>query len=410
MSSQSFFDGNTQSKDAVGKRVLIIVENLTVPLDRRVWQEARSLRDAGYVVSVICPVGGDYQDRYEVLENIHIFRHTLPTEADTAFGYLVEYTAALFWEFRLAFKVLRKPGFDVIQACNPPDLIFIVGLFFKIFFRKKFIFDHHDINPELYEAKFGKRGFFWRLLLFFERLTFKAADASIATNQTFKDIAVKRGGMDTEKVFIVRSTPDASRFKRPLHEVERAESNTFMVGYVGIIGRQDGVDLLIHAIHHLVIDLGLDFVRCKIVGSGTEVDGLKQLSTSLGLSDHIEFTGFLSGDDLLQALSSFDAGVIPDPKNVYNDKISMNKVFEYMAMGVPFVQFDLIEGRRAAANAALYAKNNEPTELAAKLKKLIEEPELLEQLVENGRIRSSTMFKWADDQKALLSAYEAALA
>ncbi|MEL7304115.1 MAG: glycosyltransferase, partial [Pseudomonadota bacterium] len=186
-------------------RTLIIVENLTLPLDRRVWQEATALRDAGHTVSVICPKGGPYRASYECLDGIHIFRHPMPLEADGALGYVVEYSAALFWEFVLSIRVAMKVGFDTVQACNPPDLIFIVAAFWKYLFGKPFIFDHHDINPELFEAKFGKRGAFHKLLKVFERMTFAMADASIATNATFRDIAIQRGGMDPDRVFIVHS-------------------------------------------------------------------------------------------------------------------------------------------------------------------------------------------------------------
>ena len=187
--------------------VLIVVENLTVPLDRRVWQEARSLKSAGYKVSVVCPKGGAYSASYEQLEGIHIFRHPMPFEGDTPLGYALEYAWALAWEFALSVRAYFKVGFDVVQACNPPDLIFVVGGFWKYLFGKKFIFDHHDINPELYEAKFQRRGFFHKMLKVFERLTFQVADTSIATNETFKSIAVERGGMSPEDVFIVRSIP-----------------------------------------------------------------------------------------------------------------------------------------------------------------------------------------------------------
>ena len=194
--------------------VLIIVENLTVPLDRRVWQEARTLRDAGYTVSVVCPKGGQYTKPYELLEDIHVFRHPLPIEADGALGYALEYSWALAWEMALSIRAYFKVGFDVVQACNPPDLIFLVAGVWKYLFGKPFVFDHHDINPELFEAKFGRRGFFHKLMLRLERMTFRTCDVSIATNETFKEIAVRRGGMDEDRVFIVRSIPDLSRFRR----------------------------------------------------------------------------------------------------------------------------------------------------------------------------------------------------
>ncbi|MGE0856831.1 MAG: glycosyltransferase family 4 protein, partial [Hyphomicrobiaceae bacterium] len=367
--------------------VLIIVENLTVPLDRRVWQEARTLRDAGYIVSVICPVGGRYTASYELLEGIHVFRHPLPFEADGPLGYAFEYGSALFWEFVLSVKAYFKVGFDCVQACNPPDLIFLIAGFWKYAFGKPFVFDHHDINPELFEAKFGRRGGFHKLLGMLERWTFRTADVSIATNETFKSIAVERGGMSPDRVFIVRSIPDVSRFRRvePSPTLRAGKKN--MLGYVGIMGAQDGVDLLVEAVADLVVRRGRDDVGCLIIGSGTELPHLQRLAAERGVGDAITFTGFLSGEPLLSALSSVDIGVIPDPKNAYNDKISMNKAFEYMTLGIPFVQFDLMEGRKIAGDAALYAQDNSPASLADQIVRLMDEPALAERQAAEGRAR-----------------------
>jgi glycosyltransferase involved in cell wall biosynthesis len=390
--------------------ILIIVENLTVPLDRRVWQEARALREAGYTVSVVCPKGGKYTAPYEVLEGIHIFRHPLPIEADGALGYALEYSWALAWEFALSVKAYFKVGFDVVQACNPPDLLFLIAGFWKYLFGKAFVFDHHDINPELYEAKFNKRGRFHTLLLWLEKLTFKTADVSIATNETFKEIAVRRGGMPSDRVFIVRSVPDLTRFKRVAPNTGLKNDRKFLAGYVGIMGAQDGVDLLIEAMDELVNVQGRRDVQCAIVGSGTELPNLQRMTKARGLEDYITFTGFLSGEPLLQAYSAFDIGVIPDPKNTYNDKISMNKVFEYMCLGIPFVSFDLIEGRKASGDAALYAGDNDPKVLALQMRRLFDDPDLRGALSEEGLARAKALLKWENERSRLLSAYEMALA
>ena len=394
-------------RDRLG--VLIIVENLTVPLDRRVWQEARSLKDAGYEVSVVCPKGGAYRDSYELLEGIHVFRHPMPFEGDTAPGYAAEYAWALAWEFALSIRAYFKVGFDVVQACNPPDLIFVVGGFWKYLFGKKFIFDHHDINPELFEAKFQKRGLFHKLLKVFERLTFKVADTSIATNGTFKSIAVERGGMSADDVFIVRSIPDLSRFKRTKPNVSLRNGRTHVVGYVGIMGAQDGVDLLISAMADLVHRHKRDDVQCVIVGSGTELEALKSQRDSLRLQNYITFTGFQSGASLLSSLSTFDIGVIPDPKNVYNDKISMNKVFEYMSLGIPFVQFDLMEGRKIAGEASLYAANNDPRSLSKTMVQLFDNEPLRAELAEVGKDRAKRLLCWDTERSRLLACYDRAL-
>lgn len=389
--------------------VLIIVENLTVPLDRRVWQEATTLRDAGYTVSVVCPKGARYTAAYELLDGIHVFRHPLPLEADGAIGYAIEYSWALFWEFLLAWRAYFKVGFSVIQACNPPDTIFLISGLFKVLLGIPFVFDHHDINPELYEAKFGRRGFFHRLLLTLERWTFRTADVSIATNETFKRIAVERGGMDPDRVFVVRSIPDVSRFRRMAPREDLKNGREHLVGYVGIMGAQDGVDLLIDAMDHLVNWLGRRDVQCLIVGSGTALEGLRTQVSRLGLEDYVTFTGFLSGQPLLRALSTVDIGVIPDPKNGYNDKISMNKVFEYMSLGIPFVQFDLFEGRKIAGDAALYAEGNSPVSLAGEMARLIDDAALRSRLALTGRDRAKALLRWETERAQLLAAYETAL-
>ena len=386
--------------------ILMIVENLTVPIDRRVWQEATTLRDSGYTVSIICPKGAQYTKSYELLDGIHVFRHPLPIEADGALGYALEYSWALVWEFVLSIRVYFKVGFDCVQACNPPDLIFIIGAFWKYLFGKPFLFDHHDINPELYEAKFGKRGAFHRLLLKLERWTFNTADASIATNETFKSIAVDRGGMDPDKVFVVRSIPDLSRFKRIDPEARLRNGRRNVIGYVGIMGAQDGVDLLVAGMADLVNAQGRRDTQCVIVGSGTELDRLKGMVAAHGLEDYVTFTGFLSGKPLLQAFSTFDIGVIPDPKNGYNDKISMNKVFEYMSLGIPFVQFDLDEGMMVAGEAALVARNNSPQELAGQMARLLDDEALRARLSHTGKARAKALLRWETERAQLLAAYE----
>ena len=270
------------------------------------------------------------------------------------------------------------------------------------------MFDHHDINPELFEAKFNRRGPFHKLLLALERLTFRTADVSISTNETFKEIAVDRGGMDPDRVVVVRSIPDLSRFQRTEPDAALRNGRRHLIGYVGIMGAQDGVDLLIEAMAALVHGGGRRDVQCAIVGSGTEMAKLQRLTKELALEDYVTFTGFRSGPELLSALSAFDIGVIPDPKNVYNDKISMNKHFEYMTLGIPFVQFRLTEGARIAGGASLYAEDNSPADLAANMARLIDDEALREQLAAEGRERARELLRWDRERSRLLAAYEMA--
>lgn len=385
--------------------VLIIVENLPVPPDRRVWQEATALKEAGYVVSVICPKGKGYIATYEKIDGVHIYRHSLPLEGSTAIGYLVEYSFALFWWLALSLKVLGRHGFDVIHACNPPDLIFLVGQFYKILLGKKFVFDHHDICPELYEAKTGRRGFFHKLLLYLERGTFACADASLATNDTFKKIAVDRGGMTPDRVWVVRSYPDLAHFRRVTPDLSLRNGRTYLVGYVGVIAKQDGVDCLLRAMHRIVYEDGREDVQCLIIGDGPEHANLFTLAKTLDLQDFVSFVGYLSGDDLLRHLSSIDLGVIPDPCNAYNDKISMNKVFEYMAFGIPFVQFDLTESRRTAGDAGLIVRDHSATGLADAILELLDDPGKRQTMSAYGAARAKSEFQWESEKRNLLAAY-----
>ncbi|MEP2735560.1 MAG: glycosyltransferase family 4 protein [Erythrobacter sp.] len=334
--------------------MLIVVENLPLPFDRRVWQEARTLKAAGAHVAIICPTGKGFEKRREVIEGIEIYRHPLPIEADGALGFALEYGAALFWETWLAWRIFFKRRFDVIQGCNPPDLIFLVALPFKLF-GVRYIFDHHDINPELYEAKFGRRGFFWRLMGWLETLTFKAANVSIATNNSYKEIAVTRGGMDPERVHVVRSGPDLSKLKPVPAVAEWKNGRAHLVGYVGVMGEQEGIDLLIDAVEHIVRQMQRDDIQFCLVGGGPSLAALQKLTEQRGLSNHITFTGRAPDRTLFEVLSTMDIGVNPDRVNAMNDKSTMNKIMEYMAPicdRLPFAQYDNVGGSCAAISTA----------------------------------------------------------
>jgi glycosyltransferase involved in cell wall biosynthesis len=396
-------------KNPKQRSVLIIVENLPVPFDRRVWQEATALKQAGYGVSVICPKGKGQNLSEETIDGIHVYRHSLPFEAEGGLGYLVEYSFALFWEFWLSMKVLRHHGFDVIHACNPPDLIYLIAVFHKVVFGKKFIFDQHDLNPELYELKFSKRGFFHKLLCHFERRTFHWADASIATNQTFKQIAIDRGGMAPDKVWIVKSYPDLERFKRVDALPELHGDFKHLIGYVGIIANQDGVDLLVKAMSHIVKTYDRHDCGCVIIGDGPAYESLRILAKELAVERYVKFTGYLRGQELLSHLSSLDIGVIPDPSNPCNDKLSMNKVFEYMALGLPFVQFNLPQSSSEAADAAFVARECSFEALAEVIIKLVDDPAARKRMSAYGIERANREFQWVNEKTSLLSAYSQVL-
>lgn len=387
-----------------GRRILIIVENLPLPFDRRVWHELRTLTAAGATVSVICPTGKGYEKHYEEIDGVHIYRHPLPLDAKGASGYLLEYGAALWHEMRLALKIRRRHGFDTVQACNPPDLMFLIALPFKLF-GARFIFDHHDINPELYEAKFGRRGFFWKLMVLFEKLTFRSADVVISTNNSYREIAMTRGGVKAEDVFVVRSGPDLSRLKTMEPDPKWKNGRDHMVGYVGVMGDQEGIDLLLEAARELVFDRGRN-IQFVLVGGGPALSDLQSQAESLGLSEHVTFTGRAPDDELFSVLSSADICVNPDRVNPMNDKSTMNKILEYMAFSKPIVQFEVTEGRYSAAEASLYAKANDTSDMADKIASLLDDPARCAEMGETGRKRVEQDLNWDQQVDTLISAYQ----
>jgi glycosyltransferase involved in cell wall biosynthesis len=385
---------------------LILVENLPSPFDRRVWQEACALRDAGYLVSIICPTGKGYEKKFEAIDGIHVYRYNLPVEASGAVGYAVEYAVALAWSFALAWRVLFTRGFDVIHACNPPDLFFLIGGFFKLF-GKKFLFDHHDLNPELYDAKFGRRDFFHRLMLKLEYWTFRTADVSIATNESYRRIAIGRGRMPAERVFVVRSGPSLGRLKILPRDERFKRGRRYLVGYVGVMGTQEGINYLLRAARHVVIELGRSDVHFGLVGGGTSLEEMKALAAELGIADFVTFTGRVPDGELLAMLNTADICVNPDIANEMNDKSTMNKIMEYMALGKPIVQFDLAEGRYSAQRASLYARRNDALDLAAKIVELLDDPVKRAEMDEFGRRRVENELEWQHEVPNLLAAYEA---
>lgn len=389
----------------LGKRILIIVENLPVPFDKRVWNEALALTEAGCKVLVISPKGKGCWKSYEKLQEVSIYRHPLPPEGNNVFGYLREYIAAFSQELILTFKVFLNGGFDVIHACNPPDNLFLIGLIFKSF-GKKFVFDHHDINPELFLAKFKKKGILYKIILLLERLTFMTADISIATNDSYREIAIKRGKMKPHRVFVVRSGPDLDKFS-PIDPIERLkEGRQHVVCYHGVIGKQEGLDYLLKAAQYIRDDKGRKDILFVIMGDGPEFKNTKKYSKKLGLDDTVRFTGRIPDKELIEYLSTCDVCVNPDTANEMNDKSTMNKIMEYMALGKPIVQFDLKEGRFSAQEASLYARKDNEIDMAEKILELLDDPEKRKKMGEFGRKRIEDKLAWKYSKKTLLAAYK----
>jgi len=399
--------GDTRSIERVRKygRVLIIVENLPCPFDRRVWQEARTLAAAGYQVSIICPKAPGYEEGFVQIDGIDIHRHRLPTEADGVLGYALEYSVALAMEFWLSLKVLFGRGFDIIHACNPPDTIFLLGGFYKLF-GKKFLFDHHDINPELYEAKFGKRGLGRRLLIALERMSFSTADMVISTNESYRQIAIDRGGKNPEDVFVVRSGPDLSRIRQVPANPALRKGRQYLVGYVGVMGKQEGIDLLLQAVQLIVHHLKRTDIQFGLVGGGTELPAMRELAKQLGVAEYVTFTGRAPDAELLEMLNTADICVNPDRANEMNDRSTMNKIMEYMALGKPVVQFDLTEGRVSAGDASWYARPNDVADLAQKMVSLLGDELQRRRMGAIGRDRIEHVLSWQHEAPRLLGAYE----
>ncbi|MGY1522352.1 glycosyltransferase family 4 protein [Streptomyces sp. MN3] len=396
-----------EPKGARCRRALILVENLSVPFDRRVWQECRTLRDAGWEVDVICPQGTKRDTEPEaVIDGVRIHRYPLRAATGGPAGYLKEYGAALWHTARLA----RKVGpVDVVHACNPPDLLFLPALRLK---RQgaTFVFDQHDLVPELYLSRFGRgKDLLYRGVCALERATYRAADVVLATNESYKDVAVRRGGRRPEDVFVVRSAPDTERFHPVDPEPELKRGKPHLLCYLGVMGPQDGVDYALRALAKLRDEVGRTDWHAVFVGAGDTFDAMVELSRELGLDGQVEFTGRVPDADLVRWLSTADVCLSPDPCNPLNDVSTMNKVLEYMVMGRPIVSFDLKEARVSAGEAAVYAKGDDEGEFAALIARLLDDPEQRSRMGKSGQERINGPLAWRNSQAALLAAYEAAV-
>jgi glycosyltransferase involved in cell wall biosynthesis len=383
---------------------VIVVENLPVPFDRRVWQEAQALHADGWRVSVICPRTSRHPLAYEEINGIAVYRHSLPFEARGRLGFVFEYMAALFHEFRLLIRVHRERGFDVIQICNPPDLLFLAAAPWKLL-GKKVVFDHHDICPELFAAKFGKTIVLRRLMLMLEWATFKVADIVVSTNESFREIAMRRGRKKPSDVVTVYSIPAKAMMRRTQPRPDVRAKASCILGYLGIIGDQDGVDHLVRMLSHLVHEHRCPDVHAVVVGDGPALASVRELASSLEMDRHLTFTGYLSGDELLTYLSSFDIGIVPDPPTEYNDKISMNKIFEYSALGIPSVAYPLAETKRLLGEAAIYSKDDTIPGLADACIQLIRDPDERARRGRHAGELAERKFNWATEASKYAAAY-----
>ena len=391
------------------RRVLIVVENLPVPFDRRVWLEATTLARHGYRVSVICPKAKGFNRTHEVIEDVDVFRYPIPFEARGALGFAAEFA----WCFALTSVLslwiqLCGRGFDILHACNPPDTFWLLGRFWQLFGRR-FIYDHHDLCPEMFAVKFGQAdGALYRGLLWLERQSMQAADIVITTNQSHKSIAVARGGRSPEDVVVVRSGPDLGRFHRfPVDAAYRRGKRHLLV-YLGEICEQDGVDHMVRALKALRERYGRDDFQAVFVGGGPHQQAIKAYAEAEGTSDYASFTGRVSDEELCRILSSATLGIDPDPKNPWSDKSTMNKVIEYMYFGLPVVAYDLHETRVSAGEAGLYAAPNDEFALAAAIGLLLDDPDRRASMGAAAAARVRDVLAWDHSVAPLLRAYDRA--
>ncbi len=390
------------------RRVLIVNENGSVPADRRVRDIGATLAGAGYEVVVICPQGGGDEDAlYETRNGVSIHRYPATFSDGGVGGYVREYGAAFWHIWRLVKRLSGERPFDVVHACNPPDFL----LFAAWPGRRKgarFIFDHHDLTPELFLSRFGSgRRWLYRMTLLLERLCFAAADVVLATNESYRQVARTRGGKRAEDVFVVRNGPVLSRFKPLAPDPSLKRGRALLIGYVGLMSPQDGVD---HALRALALlgERRQDW-HAIFAGEGDARADLQRLSAELGLEDRVEFVGWLGDQEIAHLLSSSDVCLAPEPKSPLNDVSTMVKIAEYMAMSRPIVAYDLRESRFAAGNAAVYAQPNEPASFAEHIDELLCDPARCAEMGRAGRERVERELSWEHSESNLLAAYERVL-
>lgn len=386
--------------------IVILVENLPVPRDRRVWMESLALTAAGYKVSVIspCPPDDDVPDK--VIDGIHVYRFPMYEEKQSKLYYIKEFMYCLREVDKRVKRIWEEDPFDVIQTCNPPDTFWRVGRKYKKH-GVKFVFDHHDLCPELYESKFGRQDFMWKGLRWLEKKQFETADAVISTNESFKQVAIDRGGKRDEDVVVVRSGPKLELFKQVEPQPELKRGRKYMGVYLGVMGKQDGVDYALRAIRHAV-DLGLEDTSFTFLGTGDALDDLKREAERLGLfkDELVEFFGWAGDKDLSRYLSTADFGIAPDPKDPLNNLCTMNKVIEYMAMGLPIVSFDLKESRFSAKDAAVYVPDNSEQAMGQAFIDLLSDPSKREQMSMIGKQRVTQGLSWDHSQEVLIDFYD----
>jgi glycosyltransferase involved in cell wall biosynthesis len=390
----------------VKPRILIIVQNLPVPFDRRVWLECQALVSAGYRVAVVCPKGsGD--PAFEVVDTVELYKYRPYAPGGSKLSFVAEYVYSFLATARGMLRARRSGRFAVIQACNPPDIFWPLALVFRLLEGTRFVFDHHDLCPELFQSRFPRGPKLpYRGLLALERRTHRAADHVISTNDSYREIAMTRGGKRADEVTVVRTGPDLRRLQPGEPEPELRRDRRFLVAYIGVMGPQDGVDIVVRAAGLVVSELGRDDIAFTLIGSGDCFDDLVALRDELGLAGHVEFTGRAPDELVARIMSTADAGLSPDPKNPLNDVSTMNKTMEYMAFGLPVVAFDLRETRVSAGDAAVYVQPNDERQYAEAIVALLDDEPRRARMGKFARERVERELAWDYQESAYLGVYQ----
>ena len=395
------------SDTTVRPRILIIVQNLPVPFDRRVWLECKALTAAGYDVTVVCPKGKN-DPAYEVLDGVTLLKYQPYAPGGSALSFIVEYAYSFLATAALVLRARRNGKFAVLQACNPPDIFWPIARWLRRRDRTRFVFDHHDLCPELYDSRFPHgRALPKRGLLALERATFHTADQVVSTNTSYAEIAVLRGSKAPEDVTVVRTGPDPERLLRSADVPALRHGRKHLVAYIGVMGPQDGVDLAVRAAAHVVHNLGRTDVAFTFLGSGDSYPELVALRDELGLQDYVELPGRVPDQTVVDVLSTAAVGLSPDPKNPLNDVSTMNKTLEYMAFELPVIAFDLKETRVSAGDAASYIESGDIAAYAHAIVELLDDPDKREAMGKKGRVRIEQELGWPYQRDRYVGVYDA---
>jgi glycosyltransferase involved in cell wall biosynthesis len=387
------------------KHILFIVENSSFPADVRVSAEAEAAKEFGYEVTVISPTSKMDWSRHETIDGIEIYRHPMVIEANSKLNFIIEYANALMWEIYLGWKIFIKKRFHIIHGANPPDHLFVVALLFKVF-GTKYIFDHHDLTPEIYLAKFNRKDILYKILVLMEKLNFGAADIVISTNESYKRIAMDRGKKKEEEVFVVRNGPRLDKIIRMPPNPRWKGNFEYLVVYLGAIGSQEGIDVLLRIAKYIVHVKEVENIKFIIMGTGTHWEEMVTLSQEMDLQKYVTFTGFVQYEEFYEILATADICVNPELKNDYTDKSTMIKIMDYMSFAKPIVQFDVTEGKVTAGDASIYVKDNDEKQYAETIINLLKYSKKRKEMGDLGFKRITDSLNWGEQKRRLKEAYD----